>query len=1112
MVLRSGLEKWFLIKRFYNGLDSETKGIVDNAAGGVFLDKGVDDAYVFLSNLAANHFNNPRAPKKRDGASKCFQQRQQYNPYSNTYNLVWRDHPNFSYRNNNAQNPFVPNQQQQYQQSYQYPNLQQYRPSQGPQNPPRYQKPPQSYAPQASQAAQPDQTSEMLKLLMREIKDMKVHNKMMETQIAQLASSSTARQPGSLPSQPTNPKENVNIIALRSDLTYDGPSMPTADVSAEQEKEISKDDNVEDIDETEKSGTGGSKKADNEKIVNAPPPFVPKLSFPSRMNKTMVDQQFGKFMTLFKNLEVIVPFTDLISQVPSYAKFLKDILTKKRSLGKMETVVFIEECSVILQNKSPPKLKDPRSFSIPCHLGALFIDKALCDLGASVSVMHLSIFQKLNMGELKCTQMTLQMADHSIKYPLSILEDVPVRVGKFYIPVDFVVLDMEEDSQISIILGRPLLCTAGAVIDVKNGTLTLSSPLLENTCCKIDVIDEIVHDELSQILLNDALKVILMLEAFEGERHSEVDSLILELDGKVDPSQCCEVTNTITSCDKPQVKKLELKPLPYNFKYVFLDDNESFHVIVSSNLDDGQISKLLIVLRMHRKAIGYSIDDLTGIIPDFCMHKIHLDEDHNPCIQGQHCLNPNIQEVVKKEVLKLLDADIIYPISESKWVSPVRVVPKKGGTTMIKNDKDELIPTTVVTDWRMCIDYHRVPFGLCNAPATFQCCMTAIFSDFIESIMEVFMDDFSVYGSDFDVNLVLNWEKFHFMVNEGVVLGHLISEREIQVDKAKIEVIEKLPPHVNVNGIRSFLGHAGFYRRFIKDFSKIAKPLTQLLLKDATFVFIDACLESFYQIKEALISALIIQPPDWNLSFKIMCDASDYVVGAVLGQRKDKVLHAIYYASKTLDEAQQKWFYHDVKQYFWDDPFLYRKCAIGIFRKCVSEFEVNDILRHCHSLACGGHHGPSKTAAKVLQSSFFWPSLFKDARAFCLACDACQRTGNISKRHEMPQMGILEVEIFDVWGIDFMGPFPTSCGMKYIIVAVDYVSKWVEAIGSATNDSKVVMKLFKNIIFPRFGVPRTVISDGGSHFHHRQFETLLKKYGVTHKIGISYHPQTSGHV
>jgi hypothetical protein len=266
-----------------------------------------------------------------------------------------------------------------------------------------------------------------------------------------------------------------------------------------------------------------------------------------------------------------------------------------------------------------------------------------------------------------------------------------------------------------------------------------------------------------------------------------------------------------------------------------------------------------------------------------------------------------MKEVVRKEVVKLLEAGMIYPISDSAWVSPVQVVPKKGGMTVITNDKNELIPSRTVTGWRMCIDYRqlnkatrkdhfplpfidqmlerlsgqefycfldgysgynqitvnpedhektpftcpfgvfayrRMSFGLCNAPATFQRCMQAIFSDLIEQRIEVFMDDFSVFGPSFDcclknldtvlkrcveTNLVLNWEKCHFMVTEGIVLGHKISSKGIEVDKAKIEVIEKLPPPVNVKGIRSFLGHAGFYRRFIKGFSKIAKLLSNLL-------------------------------------------------------------------------------------------------------------------------------------------------------------------------------------------------------------------------------------------------------------------------------------------
>jgi len=138
------------------------------------------------------------------------------------------------------------------------------------------------------------------------------------------------------------------------------------------------------------------------------------------------------------------------------------------------------------------------------------------------------------------------------------------------------------------------------------------------------------------------------------------------------------------------------------------------------------------------------------------------------------------------------------------------------------------------------------------------------------------------------------------MVREEIVLGHLVSERGIEVDEAKIEVIERLPPPINIKGIRSFLGHAGFYCRFIKDFSFIVRPLTRLLAKDVPFKFDDACLQAFEILKKALISAPIIQPLDWSLPFDIMCDASDYAVGVVLGQTKDKKHHAIDYASKTL--------------------------------------------------------------------------------------------------------------------------------------------------------------------------------------------------------------------
>src|SRR6187399_2500412 len=244
--------------------------------------------------------------------------------------------------------------------------------------------------------------------------------------------------------------------------------------------------------------------------------------------------------------------------------------------------------------------------------------------------------------------------------------------------------------------------------------------------------------------------------------------------------------------------------------------------------------------------------------------------------------------------------------------------------------------------------YRRMPFSLCNAPATFQRCMSAIFHGFCGDIMEVFMDEFSVYGTSFDhclhnlnkvlqrceeTNLVLNWEKCHFMVNEGIVLGHKISERGIEVDKAKVDAIEKIPCPKDIKGIRSFLGHVGFYRRFIKDFSKISRPLTNLLQKDIPFVFDDDCLEELEILKKALISAPIVQPPDWNLLFEIMRDATDYAVGAVLGQRVDKKLNAIQYASKTLDSAQKN--YATTKKEFLEVVF-----ACDKFRPYIVDYKV----------------------------------------------------------------------------------------------------------------------------------------------------------------------------
>ncbi|GKA03206.1 reverse transcriptase domain-containing protein [Tanacetum coccineum] len=391
--------------------------------------------------------------------------------------------------------------------------------------------------------------------------------------------------------------------------------------------------------------------------------------------------------------------------------------------------------------------------------------------------------------------------------------------------------------------------------------------------------------------------------------------------------KCEELKSVKSLVDEPL--EFELKDLPSHLEYAFLEGTDKLPVIITKILKDEEKERLIKVLKSHKQAIAWKLSDIKGIDPQFCTHKILMEDDFKPAVQHQRRVNPKIHEVIKKEVVKLLDAGLIYPISDSPWVSPVHCVPKKGGMTVVTNEDNELIPTRLVTGWRVCIDYRklndatrkdhfplpfmdqmlerlagneyycfldgfsgyfqipidpqdqekttftcpygtfayrRMPFGLCNAPGTFQRCMMAIFHDMIEETMEVFMDDFSVFGDSFssclshldkmlkrceDTNLVLNWEKCHFMVKEGIVLGHKILKSGIEVDRVKFDVIAKLPPPTPVKGIQSFLGHAGFYRRFIQDFSKIARPMTCLLEKETPFIFSTECREDLIYLRRS---------------------------------------------------------------------------------------------------------------------------------------------------------------------------------------------------------------------------------------------------------------------
>nr|GFA07766.1 reverse transcriptase domain-containing protein [Tanacetum cinerariifolium] len=386
-----------------------------------------------------------------------------------------------------------------------------------------------------------------------------------------------------------------------------------------------------------------------------------------------------------------------------------------------------------------------------------------------------------------------------------------------------------------------------------------------------------------------------------------------------------------SSVDEPPV--VELKALPPHLEYAFLEGDEKLPVIIAKDLSVKEKTALITVLKSHKRAITWKFFDIKGINPEFCTYKILMEEDFTSAIQHQRRVNPKIHDVIKQEVIKLLDAGLIYPISGSPWVSPMHCVPKKGGITVVENEDNELISTRLVMGWRdqekttiTCpygtFAYRRMPFGLCNAPGTFQRCMLAIFHDMIEKTMEVFMDDFSVFRNSFqscvshlekmlkrceDSNLCLNWEKSHFMVKEGIVLGHKISKKGIKVDKVKVDVISKLPHPTTVKGIGSFLGHAGFYRRFIKDFLKISRPMTRLLEKDTPFIFSQEYVDAFQTLKRKLTEAPILIAPDCDMPFELMCDASDFAIGAVIGKRQDKHFRPIHYANKTMTKAESKY-------------------------------------------------------------------------------------------------------------------------------------------------------------------------------------------------------------
>ncbi|GJR03932.1 reverse transcriptase domain-containing protein [Tanacetum coccineum] len=1126
---------------FYNSLDQSEQDSFNSAAGGNFLTKNTQEALTIIENKSKVQTSRNetsslpvlvRASLKMASYTSPLSKGQNYNQ-GNNYNQ------NQGYYQNQGQH--------------------------------------------ANQAPNQSSTDDLLKQLLIQNqnlkRDQKATNQLVQTQIGQLTKALQERPQRVLPSNTVpNPREDLKAITTRSSVTLAGPSVPppfSSFAKVEPESETTMDQVLTESTISVPPPVVHPSPASTSfelppapisfPVILEPNPHQPKIPYPLRLNKEKLqdkaDIQIHSFLEMLKKIYFNISFAEALAHMPNFAKMVKDLLTNKEKLIQMANTPLNENCSAVLLKKLPEKHRDTGRFLIPCDFYGFESCMALDDLGASINLMPLSVWKKLSLPEISPTRMTLELATRTVAYPA----------------------------------GRPFLRTAHALVDVHGKDLTLrvgDEKLVFNvestsrypqkhgdeSIHKIDILDITCEDHFHEVLnVQKSINLIsgsptpssdpvvaslspsltpfwgsdFILEAIDtflvsnDSTSPDIDDGTFDMEGDIRLIETLLNNDILNDLPPPlpmfvineteKIKSfiddppdLELKYLPPHLEYAFLEGTSKLPFMIAKDLKKEEKEQLLKVLKSHKRAIAWKISDIRGIDPNFCTYKILMEDDFKPAM---------LERLAGNEFYCFLDGF--------------------SGYFQIPIDPQDQEKTTFTCPYGT-FAYRRMPFGLCNAPGTFQRCMVAIFHDMIEKTMEVFMDDFSVFGDSFssclshldmmlkrceDTNLVLNWEKCHFMVKEGIVLGHKISKYGIEVDKAKVDVIAKLPPPTTVKGIRSFLGHAGFYRRFIQDFSKIARPMTHLLEKDTPFFFSPECQSSFEILKKKLTEAPILVSPDWDLPFELMCDASDFAIGAVLGQRKDKYFRPIHYASKTLSDAQTNYTvtekellavvyaFEKYRSYLvlsktivYTDhsalKFVIKKGArisasdylsrlenpqgdrVGmeindnfphetldmislnpdneppwfadianylIIRRCVDEKEAMDILLACHHGPTGGHHGPNYTAKKVFDSGFFCPTIYRDAHDMVTYCDLCQRQGKISQRDKMPQNPIQICEIFYVWGIDFVGPFSSSRGNRYILVAVDYVSKWVEAKAFPIND--VRLKIFSGKLKSRWSGP-----------------------------------------
>eukprot|EP00253_Pinus_taeda_P016303 PITA_16303 len=518
---------------------------------------------------------------------------------------------------------------------------------------------------------------------------------------------------------------------------------------------------------------------------------------------------------------------------------------------------------------------------------------------------------------------------------------------------------------------------------------------------------------------------------------------------------------------------------------------------INKNLENLQQEELTKILQKNSAAFAWEYTDMKGIDPKTCIHHIYIKENSRPIKQPQRRMNPNLREIVKEELQKLLNVNLIYPISDSQWVSPLVIVPKK-------NSK-----------WRVCIDYRELN-------------KTTLKDHFPLPFIDQVLDTLAGDG--------------------------------IKVEKYKVEVISTLPIPNCQKDVRSFLGFTGYYRRFIENFTKMTSPLFKLLTKDYEFKWNTDWKLAFEALKTKISKAPIFRGPNWKLPFHIYTDALDTALGAVLGQ-KELIPYPIYYTSrprkqntvanflsriqnikedspvedKFPDEylfvvtTKTPWF-ADMANYLvtgklpshlfpkerrkiieessrcsWISNELYKTGPSFVFKRCVREDEMPDIFKACHVEPCGGHFADKTTTYKILSLGYYSPSIFKYAKEYVKSCDNCQRVWKPAPSNEMPLQPQVLIKPFEKWALDFIGPInPPSKKKKYILVCTDYALFFA-------NENTVKKFLYEDI-FTRFGVPREIVTDQGAQFTSRMMEKLMEEYKVKHRKSTPYHPQANGQV